>query len=45
MKPSTDRLKKVDSFRSEPCAPSGPPITGWGIMVLVVSTGRAVFAG
>ncbi len=22
-----------------------PPITGWGIMVLVVSTGRAVFAG
>jgi hypothetical protein len=24
---------------------SQPPITGWGIMGVVVSTGRAVFAG
>ena len=41
-----DRLENLAERTTSDYKPGNrPPITGWGIMGLVVSTGRAVFAG
>jgi hypothetical protein len=41
-------MRILEPKRSELCCkpntPKPPPSTGWGRMILVVSTGRAVFA-